>query len=86
MLKHVMVRRVERSAIFRDDTDRADFVARLAALPGRRPCGSRAGRDPQVVSLEMLYRLCYVLHYVPMMLCPALHTVLFAFDMLLPLL
>ena len=31
-LHHVMVRGIERTAIFRDDTDRADFVARLAAL------------------------------------------------------
>jgi len=31
-LHHVMVRGLERRAIFRDDTDRADFVARLAAL------------------------------------------------------
>jgi REP element-mobilizing transposase RayT len=32
ILHHVMVRGLERRAIFRDDTDRADFVARLAAL------------------------------------------------------
>jgi putative transposase len=31
-LQHVMVRGIERTAIFRDDTDRADFVARVAAL------------------------------------------------------
>jgi len=31
-LHHVMVRGLERRAIFRDDTDRADFGARLAAL------------------------------------------------------
>jgi len=31
-LHHVMVRGLERRAIFRDDADRADFVARLAAL------------------------------------------------------
>ena len=31
-LHHVMVRGLERRAIFRDDEDRADFVARLAAL------------------------------------------------------
>ncbi len=31
-LHHVMVRRIERARIFRDDTDRAAFVARLAAL------------------------------------------------------
>jgi REP element-mobilizing transposase RayT len=31
-LHHVMVRGIERTAIFQDDTDRADFVARLAAL------------------------------------------------------
>jgi len=31
-LHHVMVRSLERRAIFRDDTDRTDFVARLAAL------------------------------------------------------
>ena len=31
-LHHVMVRGLERRAIFRDDGDRADFVARLAAL------------------------------------------------------
>jgi len=31
-LHHVMVRGLERRAIFRDDTDRADFVARLAQL------------------------------------------------------
>ena len=33
-LHHVMVRGIERRAIFRDDADRADFVARLAALGG----------------------------------------------------
>ena len=31
-LHHVMVRGIERRALFRDDPDRADFVARLAAL------------------------------------------------------
>jgi REP element-mobilizing transposase RayT len=31
-LHHVMVRGIERRAIFRDDRDRADFIARLAAL------------------------------------------------------
>ena len=31
-LHHVMVRGIERTSIFRDDTDRSDFVARLAAL------------------------------------------------------
>jgi REP element-mobilizing transposase RayT len=31
-LHHVMVRGIERTTIFRDDTDRADFVARLAGL------------------------------------------------------
>jgi len=30
-LHHVMVRGIERTTIFQDDTDRADFVARLAA-------------------------------------------------------
>jgi len=32
VLHHVMVRGIERRAIFRDDADRAEFVARLAAL------------------------------------------------------
>jgi putative transposase len=32
LLHHVMVRGIERRALFRDDTDRADFVGRLAAL------------------------------------------------------
>jgi putative transposase len=32
VLHHVMVRGIERRVIFRDDVDRADFVARLAAL------------------------------------------------------
>jgi hypothetical protein len=31
-LHHVMVRGIERTTLFRDDTDRAAFVARLAAL------------------------------------------------------
>ena len=31
-LRHGMVRGIERTTIFRDDTDRTDFVARLAAL------------------------------------------------------
>jgi hypothetical protein len=31
-LHHVMVRGIERTAIFRDDRDRADFVARLARV------------------------------------------------------
>ena len=31
-LHHVMVRGIERTALVRDDVDRADFVARLAAL------------------------------------------------------
>lgn len=31
-LHHVMVRGIERTALFRDETDRADFVARLARL------------------------------------------------------
>ncbi len=33
-LHHVMVRGLERRAIFRDDADRGDFLARLAALAG----------------------------------------------------
>ena len=32
VLHHVMVRGIERRAIFRDNADRADFVDRLAAL------------------------------------------------------
>ena len=32
VLHHVMVREIERRALFRDDGDRADFVGRLAAL------------------------------------------------------
>ena len=37
-----MVRGLDRQALFRDDTDRADFVARLAALArGRVPHGVR---------------------------------------------
>src|SRR5512139_756093 len=32
VLHHVMVRGLDRQMIFRDDPDRADFVARLAAL------------------------------------------------------
>ncbi len=31
-LHHVMVRGIERTALFRDGTDRTDFVTRLAAL------------------------------------------------------
>ena len=31
-LHHVMVRGIERAVIFRDDADRGDFLARLAAL------------------------------------------------------
>ena len=31
-LHHVLVRRLERRALFRDDADRTDFVARLVAL------------------------------------------------------
>jgi REP element-mobilizing transposase RayT/transcriptional regulator with XRE-family HTH domain len=31
-LHHVMVRGIERTAVFRDDTDRADFLARLATF------------------------------------------------------
>jgi len=31
-LHHVMVRGIERTQVFRDDVDRADFVARLATL------------------------------------------------------
>ena len=31
-LHHVMVRGIERTALFRDDTDRTDFIARLATL------------------------------------------------------
>jgi putative transposase len=31
VLHHVMVRGIERTSLFRDDTDRADFLARLAA-------------------------------------------------------
>ena len=31
-LHHVMVRGIERRAIFRDDRDRADFIRRLAGL------------------------------------------------------
>ncbi len=34
-LHHVMVRGIERTTIFRDDTDREDFVTRLAQLAGQ---------------------------------------------------
>jgi putative transposase len=33
-LHHVMVRGLERRVIFRDDTDREDFITRLASLAG----------------------------------------------------
>jgi putative transposase len=33
-LHHVMVRGIERRPIFRDDEDRVDFLARLAAVAG----------------------------------------------------
>ena len=36
VLHHVMVRGIERRPIFRDDADRADFVARLAELAQHR--------------------------------------------------
>jgi hypothetical protein len=45
ILHHAMVRGIERPALFRDDADRTDFVARLAAPP--EPCApwsSRRGR------------------------------------------
>jgi hypothetical protein len=32
VLHHVMVRGIERTTLFRDDTDRTDFVARVATL------------------------------------------------------
>ena len=35
VLQHVMVRGIERTLIFRNTTDRADFVARVAALAER---------------------------------------------------
>ena len=34
-LHHVMVRGIERTALFRDDADRTDFLARVAALAGQ---------------------------------------------------
>ena len=34
-LHYVMVRGIERTAIFRDDADRGDFLARIAALAER---------------------------------------------------
>ena len=37
-LHHVMVRGIERTAIFRDDTDRADFLARLVPLAEQEAC------------------------------------------------
>jgi putative transposase len=37
-LHHVMVRGLERRTIFRDDVDRTDFVARVAALAGAGTC------------------------------------------------
>jgi hypothetical protein len=55
-LHHGIVRGLERRAIFKDDTDRADFVARLAAVaeagalivlpwtPGNRGVSLRARR------------------------------------------
>ena len=36
VLHHVMVRRLERRALFRDDQDRADFVAPRAARAATR--------------------------------------------------
>ena len=38
-LHHVMVRGIERTALFRDDQDRADFVARLARVAERGALG-----------------------------------------------
>ncbi len=46
-LQHVMVRGIERTAIFRDDADRADFVRSLHLNPVR----AKVVPDPQ--SLEV---------------------------------
>lgn len=49
---HAMVRGAERIAVFRDDTDPADFVARFAMLPhplllrGRQECPDATSRIP----------------------------------------
>jgi putative transposase len=46
-LHHMMVRGIERAAIFRDDRDRADYVARFAALAERgAPHRLRLGPPP----------------------------------------
>jgi hypothetical protein len=37
-LHHILGRGIERTAIFRSDEDRADFVNRLAALVGQGAC------------------------------------------------
>ena len=68
---HVMVRGIERTAIFQDDTDRADFVARLTALaehgalavyawallPHHAHLLLRAGRRPPPQHAEPPHRL-----------------------------
>jgi hypothetical protein len=33
-LQHIVIRRIERKAIFKDDTDREDFIERLSRLLG----------------------------------------------------
>ncbi len=46
-LHHVMVWGIERTALFHDDTDRADFVARLAALAEQGVVSGAPGRSSQ---------------------------------------
>jgi len=52
VLHHVMVRGLERRAIFRDDADRTDFVDRLAALAEVGAHGVRVGAAPQFKSIS----------------------------------
>ncbi len=43
-LHHVMIRGIERSAIFKDGEDRGEFVSRMGLLAGRLGRGLSIGR------------------------------------------
>ena len=71
-LHHVMVRGSERTTVFRDDRDRADFIARLARLaeagavpvsawallPTHAPLLVRTGARPLIRDVAKYGKLC----------------------------
>ena len=71
-LKHVIIREIERKAIFKDDADRNEFVERMESIFGdsstpcfawtlmtRPPAEPHGGYTPGNLDAPLAHRLCH---------------------------